>query len=493
MLASRTPRGLLVMIGPLPSAARVAAHATPRAEEVLARADEACSVGQEIATTWGEFAGAATDGTRAGRRLIVLGGGPSGNDAAIRAVQQGWEEVVILDRFGPDPLRHTLFNLAPSVVDSQAALAGGGDDLLRRWSPIRVRFKDDSAHGGVRVDNEGVRLEPDAARPTNAASLRAGFDGVDRRPWARVSIQGTEATQREYIHRVLNDGRADGPVRMLFSSPAMSVENRGRQGIRVLATDEHGMRQALDGAFMVSATGGRNPMGIRSVLFPEQAHFVGGLTTATTPDRVLHPRMVRRGSELSRDTRDCNPGQRPYASVGLPWDGTHGLLWAGIERDAKTYTPDQLREVLLDRMARTNHGGELLEGDDALLKVNVQLGMVADSQPIVGRRYLLAGDEILRPYFPTSTGGSHALGVNGPLIGDTLGEIRTALDRGNGRAVREALEHYDRTARAEARVVEELGRKEMLQDLGREVPDFDDSWRAAQRAARRAGVGDAAP
>ena len=451
------------------------------AKTVLANADKVMEVGNGAATSWDELGELALGPAARGQRLLIIGGGPSGNDVAIRAAKAGWQDIVVLEKYGKNPIRHTQFNLAPSVADSQAQL--GGDRLLDNYSTIVKRFKDDSVHGEMHVDNEGDHIITDLGAQTDADALIRGFDGVDRRPWSRISVQGVEATQRRYIDQVINAGPEGPKIKYLYGNAVTRAED-GVDGIRLFAQEKDGTEHAIDGAFAVSATGGRNPFGVKRVLFPEKAHFVGGLTEPTKPKYILHPRMTRDGSELSFASQVANPGGRPYATVGLPWDKTHGLVWAQVEKPAKEYTTQQLRAVMEDRIKITGHHGALLQGDEALLPVDVQLGMVPDDVKVTGNRWLLAGDELLVPYFPTSTGAGHALGVNGPLVGDHLGPLREAIQRGDQGAVQGILDHYGPAAKAEARKVEEVGRHQMLEDTGLVERPFEESWQEAQAAAR---------
>ena len=82
--------------------------------------------------------------------------------------------------------------------------------------------------------------------------------------------------------------------------------------------------------------------------------------------------------------------------------------------------------------------------------------------------------------------------MNGPIVGQTLKDVRTALDAKSPEVLAAVLRSYDTRARSEARVVEMLGRKQMLEDIGHPVPDFEQSWAEAQRAANTTGVGTAA-
>ena len=217
---------------------------------------------------------------------------------------------------------------------------------------------------------------------------------------------------------------------------------------------------------------------------------MGGLFEPVAPDRVELRRVYRDGADLGPETHDLNPPGHGWATVGLPGTGRKELpdtlVWAQIDRSAKEASDADLREVVRDRAKLLGLGDlNLRPGDDSLLKVDVQLSLLHD-QPAVQGRVLLAGDELLGPYFPTSTGASHGMGVSGPLVEDTLKALRAP-----NADTKRILDIYDVRARNEAADVMRISRAEMLEDAGLPNP----GWKASVDALKpsNAPTGDAAP
>lgn len=431
-----------------------------------------------------------TVGTTVGpvsNRLIVAGGSVSGLYATIAGARAGFD-VTLLEKFGEVGSRRTVFNLAPCVGDSLARLDDGGDELTKALQVIVKRSSDDPVNGQVKVENVGSMLLADADRPATAAALADGFSGVDSRPWSRVQIGGIENHMREYVARRFPN------VDIRYDTTLEGIEQLPGGGVRALLQDgKTGAIDTLDGAYLVSATGGRNVLGVERARFPEQSHFIGGLFEPVDSSRIELRRMFRMGEDLEPATHELNPPGQGWATVGLPGNGSHSLpeslVWAQVAKDAKDVPLEQLQAVVRDRATKLGLGDMRLKpGEDNILKVNVQLGMLHDEQAVQGR-VLLAGDELLAPYFPTSTGASHSLGVNGPIVDEALRGLRAAGD--DEAAVQAVLARYDHDAREGAAQVMEISRREMLEDLGRPNPSWSESLETLSRDVARAG--DSAP
>lgn len=335
------------------------------------------------------------------------------------------------------------------------------------------------------MENAGARMLVDPARPLTADSLADGFTGVDPRPWSRVQIAGIENHMRRYIAERFPQ------IETRYGASVEAI-TQSRDGVTAHVLDQAtGAKDSIDGAWLVSATGGRNALGVRRANFPEVAHFVGGLMEPVAPSRIELTRAYRLGEQLDPKTLALNPAGRGWATVGLPGTGRaelpHTLVWAQVGEDARMVDREQLRQVVRDRANLIGLDDiDLLPGDDAIMPVNVQLGLLRE--PAVQGRVLLAGDELIAPYFPTSTGGSHALGVNGPLVEETLRALREP-----GADAGAILRSYDETARAEAAKVVALGRNELLEDLGMPRLGSVDEHLAQLDAARGESAGMAAP
>ncbi len=393
----------------------------------------------------------------AGNRLIVVGASVGGAYAAIAGSNAGFA-VTLVEKYPALASRRTVFNLAPSVADSLRKLDDGGNELVDALQVIVRRYSDDTVNGQTNVENTGRSIIADHTRRLTAAALEDGFTGVDSRPWSRVEIAGIENHMREYIARRHPD------IETRYGTTLEGITQTRDSVTAHLVDGVTGAKDSIDGAWLVSATGGRNVLGVTRQRFPESAHFVGGLLEPVDPSRVELARSYRLGEDLDPRTLALNPAGQGWATVGLPGTGRrelpNSLVWAQIGRDARSADPDELRHVILDRAKLVGLDDlELLPGADAILPVTVQLSLLRDHA--VQGRVLLAGDELVGPYFPTSTGGSHALGVNGPRLATTLQKLHV-----RGADVAKVLRAYDRGARTDAARVLALGRNELLEDLG---------------------------
>jgi len=417
--------------------------------------------------------------------VIVAGGGVTGLYSAIGAAKAGFE-VTLLEKYARVGSRATIFNLAPTVADSLARLDSFGTELVDGLQPIVRRSSDDTINGMFKIENVGRTINADGSRPLTSHAVVDGYTGYDSRAWSRIQIGGVENHLRSYIERHYPQ------IDMRFDTTIAALEQSDR-GVRALTNHAAtNTTQVFDGAWLVSATGGRNIVGSQRQLFPEVAHWVGGRMETVDPSRVELRRVFRDGADLAPETRSLNPANSGWATVGLPGTGRlelpDGLIWAQIAHDARHVPNDALRAVIRDRADLLGMGDVAMrEGDDALLKVNVQLSLLHD-QPAVRGRVLLAGDELLGPYFPTSTGGTHGMGVSGPLVEETLNNLRGATSFYERSF---ALDHYDHTARSEAAKIMEVSRGEMLEDLGLPRLTWDENLRRLGPAGP--GRGNAAP
>lgn len=420
--------------------------------------------------------------TAPSNRLIVVGGSVTGLYTAIAGAKAGYD-VTLVEKYDQDASRRTVFNLAPVVADSLAHLDDGTGELTGALTTIVERSSDDSVNGQHKVENAGPAVVLDPASDLDASSMSDGFSGADPRPWSRVQIAGIENHMREYI------ARRYPQIETRYNTSVESI-SQARDGVTANLVDSSGAKTAVEGAWLVSATGGRNVLGIERQQFPEIAHYVGGLFEPVTPDRVELKRVYRPGSELAPETHDLNPPGKGWATVGLPGTGRRELpdtlVWAQINRDAKDVPAAELAEVVRDRAKLIGLGDlQLREGDDSILRANVQLSLLRNESAVQGH-VLLAGDELLGPYFPTSTGASHGLGVSGPLVEQALRALREP-----GVSEQQVLDVYDVRARQEAAKVMEISRAEMLEDLGQPA----ESWNESLSKLGKPGVsaGNAAP
>lgn len=425
---------------------------------------------------------------RLNQNVIVAGGSVSGLLAALSAAKHGFG-VTIVERFGSEATRRTIFNLPPTATDALKWFDDGGDALIDPLQVIRVRLVDRVTSGGPINRLEGSerardRVLADAARPLGWDPLIRGSQGfLDSRPWARIEIGALENHLRTYIAERFPQ------VQFRWNTTVTGIDQRV-DGVTAHVMGPSGQADAIQGAFLVSATGGRNVLGIERNLSPETAHFVGGLLEPVAPDNVQLRRVFRDGSTWDASTHGLNPPGQAWGSVELTGTGRpelpNSLIWAQINKDANTVDdPELLRRVVLERARMLDLGHLKLIDDDPLLKVNVQIGVLRDNSAVLGR-VLLAGDELLGTYFPTSTGAAHAIGANGPLVDRAMHDLAQP-----GANIEAVLRAYDVAARRAAWEMFVLGRNELRQDLG--LPTLSRGLEDVGLLPAGRGIGTAAP
>ncbi len=360
-------------------------------------------------------------------RVIVAGAGPSGMTAAIGLAGHGIRTTVV-EPFGAVATRENLLNIAPAAIDELARLrAGHALESMRPVSEVRI---DDRLTGRVRHSTYAQALEPDpTAARGQVQSLLANIDGSDERTWGRVRIADLENALR----RVAAEDHGD-LVDVRYGSRLVGIDP-SPSGIRARIEGPDGSHELLDGGFLVSATGGRNPLGVSARPEGPTLHFVGG----------DFPRSDATRTELIRFIGGTEPRTRadaPYLTIGLHNDarGGHSLLWAQIGEDARNLDPEALRGLVLDRGASVGLQPRLV-GERGPIPVNVQLG--ATDQAVHGRM-LLVGDELQVPYFPNSTGANAGI-ISARNAADTIARALDAGDDATGRILRA---HAERTAAA---------------------------------------------
>jgi 2-polyprenyl-6-methoxyphenol hydroxylase-like FAD-dependent oxidoreductase len=421
--------------------------------------------------------------TPASNRVIVAGGSVTGLYTAMSAAKLGYD-VTLVEARGEQASRRTVFNLAPSVADSLARLDDGTGELTGALQTIKRRLSDDTVNDQHKVENMGERVQSEPSRDVDALAMSKGYDGGDPRPWGRVQIAGIENTMRQYMARRFPQ------IDVRYDTTIDSITQDAKHVTAHLTDATTGAKDAIDGAWLVSATGGRNALGIKRTTFPEVAHFVGGLFEPVSEDRVELRRTYRDGKDLSADTQGLNPAGHGWATVGLPGTGRmelpDTLIWSQISKPAKDASDEELRAVVKDRAKLIGLGDLALRPKDDLLKVDVQLSLLRDHA--VQGRVLLAGDELIGPYFPTSTGAGHGLGVSGPLVEQALAALKQP-----GVDAKRVLDVYDVRARGEAADVMRISRHEMLEDLGIPDPGLEESLRRLDAAKRTDGIEEHAP
>lgn len=338
--------------------------------------------------------------------------------------------VTVVEKFGEHAIRQNLLNLAPSTFDELARL--GADDVIERISPIsRIRVSD-TIRGTANESLPTALLTPDPARAGSSLDgLRAVLEGGDKRTWGRIMIGDLENALRGHArthHPDLIDVR--------YGLEVTGIE-QGAGGVRLLTrARDGGAEEAFDGAMLISATGGRNPLGAHMRPKPsgETMYFVGGDFPGTAATETKIVRGLGDGTDLT-------PNRGRATTIGLHngAPGGNSLLWAQIDRPAGDVDEALLRQVLESR-ARTVELPPGLLDTRPPVPVTVQLG--ATDRAVDGR-VLLAGDDLQAPYFPNSTGANFGV-ITARRAADAVAEALRA--GGDDAAVQRALASYESDA-----------------------------------------------
>lgn len=416
---------------------------------------------------------------------VIVGAGLTGTMTAIKLAQQG-HTVDVIEKRGAEASRRNLLNLAPAVADALNAIDGGSRELTGALVPIQQFIFDDRVAGEQRV-RAGSEY---AFEQVHGANRRGLMDALvsppeDPRLWSRVRLSEIENGLRRYAEQhypdkvrfhwnstvdAINGAKlpgkpspgGDAPIGAITTGPELlSKIPPTADGVTVDITGEDGATSSLKGAFLVYATGGGNPFGIKPKLDPDRAHFVGGEFPAND-DPVKAVRVRERLHELPGATDRAVNGDLKWATtIGLNYPRDKSLLWAEIAQDPKSLDPATLRSIIAERAGLVGMKGEQI-GDP--IPVSVQLGVVEQAVD-VDRRIILAGDELGPPYFPTSSGAGRGLAVSAPQVAEA---VHKALQPGAD--VASVLKDYEREAIADHAAIQQLSRAQLAHDLHEESP-----------------------
>lgn len=417
--------------------------------------------------------------------VIVIGGGVGGSALGHDLARLGLT-VEIVEKFGADASRRNLLNLAPAVGDRLAGLDNGTGEITRALVPIQqFRFADEVSGGVPRIRAGSDFFHEQNLRP----GLRGLMDGLvtppeDPRLWSRARIEEVEDALRRSAERRYGP-TGTGQVRFHYDSQPTTINGvaipgtatasapvgglegaqsgllellpRGRETVQVQVRNAAtGAEQALEGRFLVYATGGRNPLGVPKTLDADVMHFVGGEFPAA--DLPVVANRVRAWSDDIPGVVDrrVNAARMPITTIGLTYPKDRSIVWAQLAHDAKTVDPADLKAILQERAGLVGMPGEVL-GDP--IPVRVQLGR-AHRAAFPEHRIMLLGDELGPPYFPTSSGAAKAIAVDAPLAADAL-----AAASKPGADVAAIFARYEREAMQARDQVLDISRKQVHHDL----------------------------
>ncbi len=379
-------------------------------------------------------------------RVLVAGAGPAGMVAALELARAGIPSTVF--EAGPrDGTRDNLVDIAPSTQDELSQM--GLDDALAALQPVRMVTTHNAMAGIVHESDRGDALQPDASR--GDASIDALLDsirGQDPRAWGRVAIGTLEDALRGIAERDYPD-----LVELRFDTTVTAI-GQDADTVRATVQGSDGSRQVVEGSYLVSATGGRSPLGVAAVPSGPTMEFVGARLPASRDTRTEVAREVGDGSRLT-------PRDQLALTIGLHGNGAvgHSMAWVQLDRPAGEVDPDALRQVVAERAAQV--GLELPDADAVeLVPVTVQLGGV--DQAVHGR-VLLVGDELQLPYFPNSTGANAGV-VTARAAAMAIAAAAQGMQRGEDPSA--VLAEHDARTVAGAQRLLELNRTSMDRALG---------------------------
>lgn len=417
--------------------------------------------------------------------VVVVGGGVAGSTLAHDLARLGLT-VEVVEKFGADASRRNLLNLAPAVGDRLAGLDEGTRELTKVLVPIQqFRFTDKVSGGAPRIRAGSDYFHEQNLRP----GVRGLMDGLatppeDPRLWSRARIEEVEDALRQSADRQFGPAGTN-QVRFHYNSQPTHINGvaipgptdpknpvGGLQGTRdglldlLPAGRDHveltirdgvsGAEQAVKGRFLVYATGGRNPLGVKATMDSDVMHFVGGEFPAT--NRPVVAERVRAWSDdiPGEVDRRVNAERMPLTTIGLTYPKDRSLVWAQLGHDAKSVDPADLKAILQERAKVVGMPGDVL-GDP--IPVRVQLGRT-DRAAFAEHRIMLLGDELGPPYFPTSSGAAKAIAVDAPLAADALAEASRP-----GADIAAIFGRYERDAMQARDTVLDISRKQVKHDL----------------------------
>ena len=423
--------------------------------------------------------------------VIVVGAGVAGSTLANDLALAG-KTVHVVEKYGATATRRNLFNLAPAVGDRLAALDKGTGELTDILVPIQQFRFDDRVIGGTPRIRAGTDfLHEQVSRP----GVRGLMDGLvappeDPRLWSRARIEEVENGLRNFavkhhadkvtfsfdsqltkIQGVTIPGAdsAANPVGGLQSAAngVLELLPKNLDHVDVVVKGSNGVEQAVRGKFLVYATGGRNPLGLKPELSKDVMHFVGGEYPATTTKPVVAERIREWSDKIPGEVGASLVGERmPLTTIGLTYPKGRSIVWAQMAHDPKSVDPKQLKEILAERSRFVGMEGNLL-GEP--IPVRVQLGSLSRAA-FPEQRIMLIGDELGPPYFPTSSGAAKSIAVSAPLAADALTEALKP-----GADVAKVLGKYERDALDAHKTIGKLSETQVTHDLhalGTEMP-FD--------------------
>jgi 2-polyprenyl-6-methoxyphenol hydroxylase-like FAD-dependent oxidoreductase len=342
-------------------------------------------------------------------RVLIAGAGPTGMSTALGLASRGVASTVV-EAYPRVASRSMLLNVSPSAIDELARI--GAVEAIDSLDAIRGARS--VIHGKLVTSTPSSRvLVPDAARARGEMDdLLAAIRGEDVRPWGRAPIGDLENALRE---------AAEGPaVRGLidarYGAKVVSI-SQDATGVTMVSEAADGARQTHRGAYLVSATGGRNTLGIAREIGGPEMHYLGG----------RFPAAARTETSVLRELE----GGASRTTIGLKYAGDRSrsgnpssLVWAQVDRPAgELLESDAGRALLARRAERIGVEGALL--DEPLIPVRIQLGR---ADRATDGRVLLVGDETMAPYFPNSTGANKGIGVDSRRAVDAIME---AIERGD--------------------------------------------------------------